>query len=91
MGVHVSSSPVQGATLDTSQYVHLHNHTHHSLLDGLSKIPLLVDKVKEMGMDAVGITDHGTMSGEGSAKRQSPLPLNGTCHEQSGVSKLDAP
>lgn len=63
MGVQVSSSPVQEATLDTSQYVHLHNHTHHSLLDGLSKIPLLVDKVKEMGMDAVGITDHGTMSG----------------------------
>lgn len=52
-----------GSTLKPSDYVHLHNHTHHSLLDGLTKIPDLVAKVKEMGMDAVAITDHGTMSG----------------------------
>lgn len=63
MGAQVSSTPVQGVTLDTSHYVHLHNHTHHSLLDGLSKIPKLIEKVQEMGMEAVGITDHGTMSG----------------------------
>ena len=50
-------------TLDVSQYVHLHNHTHHSLLDGLSKIPKLVNLVKEMGMEAAAITDHGTLSG----------------------------
>ena len=49
--------------LQPSQFVHLHNHTHHSLLDGLSKIPKLVDKVKEMGMEAVAVTDHGTMTG----------------------------
>jgi DNA polymerase-3 subunit alpha len=52
-----------GVELKPSDYVHLHNHTHHSLLDGLTKIPDLVDKVKEMGMDAVAVTDHGTMSG----------------------------
>ena len=52
-----------GAQLKPSDYVHLHNHTHHSLLDGLTKIPDLVNKVKEMGMEAVAITDHGTMSG----------------------------
>ena len=52
-----------GSVLKPSDYVHLHNHTHHSLLDGLTKIPDLVDKVKEMGMIAVAITDHGTMSG----------------------------
>ncbi|MEI6053961.1 MAG: DNA polymerase III subunit alpha [Candidatus Saccharibacteria bacterium] len=46
-----------------SDYVHLHNHTHHSLLDGLTKIPNLVNKVKELGMEAVAVTDHGTMSG----------------------------
>lgn len=63
MGVEALSTPTKGAILETSQYVHLHNHTHHSLLDGLSKIPKLIDKVKEMGMDAVAITDHGTMSG----------------------------
>ena len=52
-----------GVKLKPSDYVHLHNHTHHSLLDGLTKIPDLVNKVKEMGMEAVAITDHGTMSG----------------------------
>lgn len=63
MGVEVLSTPSKGASLMTSQYVHLHNHTHHSLLDGLSKIPKLVQTVKDMGMEAVAITDHGTMSG----------------------------
>lgn len=48
---------------DVSQFVHLHNHTHHSLLDGLTKIPALVQLVKDMGMEAVAVTDHGTMSG----------------------------
>jgi DNA polymerase-3 subunit alpha len=49
--------------LQPFDYVHLHNHSHHSLLDGLTKIPALVSKVKEMGMEATAITDHGTMSG----------------------------
>ncbi len=43
--------------------MHLHNHTHHSLLDGLTKIPDLVSKSKELGMTAAAMTDHGTMSG----------------------------
>jgi DNA polymerase-3 subunit alpha len=49
--------------LKPSDYVHLHNHTHHSLLDGLTKIPDLIDRIKELGMEAVAMTDHGTMSG----------------------------
>ena len=49
--------------LKPSDYVHLHNHTHYSLLDGLTKIPELVKYVKEQGMEAVAVTDHGTMSG----------------------------
>ncbi len=49
--------------LKPSDFVHLHNHTHYSLLDGLTKIPELVDYIKEQGMEAVAITDHGTMSG----------------------------
>lgn len=49
--------------LKVSDFVHLHNHTHYSLLDGLTKIPELVDFVKEQGMEAVAVTDHGTMSG----------------------------
>lgn len=49
--------------LKRSDFVHLHNHTHYSLLDGLTKIPELVDFVKNDGMEAVAVTDHGTMSG----------------------------
>ena len=49
--------------LHVSDYVHLHNHTHHSLLDGMTKIPDLINHVKDMGMEAVAITDHGTLSG----------------------------
>ncbi|PKL31040.1 DNA polymerase III subunit alpha [Candidatus Saccharibacteria bacterium HGW-Saccharibacteria-1] len=52
-----------GTELKTSDFVHLHNHTHHSLLDGLTKIPDLIEQVKALGMEAVAITDHGTMSG----------------------------
>ncbi|OYX40836.1 DNA polymerase III subunit alpha, partial [Candidatus Saccharibacteria bacterium 32-49-12] len=58
-----SAPTIADGALTASDYVHLHNHTHHSLLDGLSKIPDLVEVVKSLGMSAVGITDHGTMSG----------------------------
>ncbi len=43
--------------------MHLHNHTQYSLLDGLTKIPALIDQVKILGMEAVAMTDHGTLSG----------------------------
>jgi DNA polymerase-3 subunit alpha len=46
-----------------SSFVHLHNHSHYSLLDGLQKVPGMLDRIQEMGMDAVAITDHGTLSG----------------------------
>lgn len=51
------------AALQPSDFVHLHNHTHHSLLDGLTKVDELVSRVKELGMEAVAMTDHGTLSG----------------------------
>ena len=53
----------QTTKLKSSDYVHLHNHSQYSLLDGLTKIPQLIDYVKEQGMEAVAITDHGTLSG----------------------------
>jgi DNA polymerase-3 subunit alpha len=49
--------------LSSDDYVHLHNHTQYSLLDGLTKVPDLIKYVKEKGMSSVAITDHGTLSG----------------------------
>ncbi len=53
----------QRGKLKPKDFVHLHNHTQYSLLDGLTKVPALIDRVKKLGMESVAITDHGTMSG----------------------------
>src|SRR3990167_3168803 len=50
-------SPMKG------QFVHLHTHSHYSLLDGLSKVDRLVELAKEYKMPAFAITDHGNMYG----------------------------
>lgn len=63
MGVKAQVASQHVGSLTPADFVHLHNHTHHSLLDGLTQIPDLVTLVKDMGMEAVAITDHGTMSG----------------------------
>ena len=44
-------------------FAHLHVHTEYSLLDGASRIKELVRRTKELGMDAVAMTDHGVMYG----------------------------
>ncbi|MBU2228909.1 PHP domain-containing protein, partial [Patescibacteria group bacterium] len=44
-------------------FVHLHTHSHYSLLDGLPKISDLVGKAKELKMDALALTDHGVLYG----------------------------
>ncbi|MCR4962099.1 MAG: DNA polymerase III subunit alpha, partial [Lachnospiraceae bacterium] len=44
-------------------FVHLHVHTEYSLLDGSNKIKEYVKRVKELGMNAAAITDHGVMYG----------------------------
>ncbi|MCA9563488.1 MAG: DNA polymerase III subunit alpha, partial [Myxococcales bacterium] len=46
-----------------SDFVHLHVHTHYSLLDGLAKVPPLVSRAKELGMNALAITDHNNLFG----------------------------
>jgi len=59
----VSAVQKKAADLRSSDYVHLHNHTQFSLLDGLTRVGPLMDFVKEQGMKAVAMTDHGTLSG----------------------------
>src|ERR1700720_2198305 len=46
-----------------SQFVHLHLHTDYSMLDGACDVEKLVQRVKELGMPAVAMTDHGNMFG----------------------------
>jgi len=48
---------------DPRPFVHLHCHTHYSLLDGANRIPELVRKAKDAGMNALAITDHGNLYG----------------------------
>ncbi|MDQ6901085.1 MAG: PHP domain-containing protein, partial [Candidatus Dormibacteraeota bacterium] len=45
------------------QFVHLHNHTEFSLLDGASRIQAMVTRAAELGMPALALTDHGVMYG----------------------------
>ena len=44
-------------------FVHLHVHTEYSLLDGACRIGTLMDRVKELGQEAIAVTDHGAMYG----------------------------
>ncbi|WP_078327015.1 DNA polymerase III subunit alpha [Mycobacteroides salmoniphilum] len=46
-----------------SSFVHLHNHTEYSMLDGAAKIKPMLAEVERLGMSAVGMTDHGNMYG----------------------------
>ena len=46
-----------------NKFVHLHVHSHYSILDGMSKVPDLIDKCLRTGMNAMALTDHGNMFG----------------------------
>ena len=56
---------MQDATMSAASrpFAHLHCHSHYSLLDGANRIPELVQSVKDRGMNAVAITDHGNLYG----------------------------
>lgn len=53
-------------------FVHLHVHTHYSLLDGAAQIPALIKRAQELGMSSLAITDHGAMYGV--------IPFYEACH-----------
>jgi len=63
-------------------FIHLHTHSHYSLLDGLAKIDALLDEVKKYKMPALALTDHGVMYGAiefyQKAKEQGIKPIIGT-------------
>jgi DNA polymerase-3 subunit alpha len=45
------------------QFVHLHVHSHYSILDGASSIDKLISRAIELGMPGIALTDHGNMFG----------------------------
>ncbi len=49
--------------MSAQPFVHLHCHSHYSLLDGANRIPDLVQKTRELGMSALALTDHGNLYG----------------------------
>jgi len=63
-------------------FTHLHVHTEYSLLDGMCRIPQLISRAKELGMDSLAITDHGVMYGAiefySAAKEAGIKPIIGT-------------
>ncbi len=65
-----------------SGFVHLHVHTHYSILDGLCKIPDLVSTASELGMPAVAVTDHNNLFGavelQKVAKKKGVKPIFGS-------------
>ncbi len=49
--------------MSSRSFVHLHNHTQYSLLDGATRVPDMVARAKALDMPAIAITDHGVMFG----------------------------
>lgn len=47
----------------SGSFVHLHNHTEYSMLDGAAKITPMLAEAQRLGMPAIGMTDHGNMFG----------------------------
>ena len=45
----------------TSEFVHLHNHSDYSLLDGAQRVEQLVNTIDDLNMDGVALTEHGNM------------------------------
>lgn len=86
--------------MENREFVHLHVHSHYSLLDGLGTPKALVKRAKEMGMEALALTDHGAMYGAiefyKAAKDEGIKPLIGVemyiapRKQTDKVSKLDS-
>lgn len=61
---------MMGRMAKHSSFVHLHNHTEFSMLDGMAKVDLLAEEVARQNMPAVGVTDHGNMFGSNAFYRR---------------------
>lgn len=75
------------------KFVHLHTHSHYSLLDGLAKVDDLIGQAKKLGMEALALTDHGNLYGSvefyKKAKKASIKPILGVEVYLAPRSRLD--
>lgn len=76
----------------SGNFVHLHVHTEYSLLDGFTVVNKVMDRVAELGMNAIAITDHGTMFGivdfYKAAKKKGIKPIIG-CEVYTAARKME--
>lgn len=81
----------------SKDFIHLHVHTEYSVLDGINKVDKLCERVKECGMSACAITDHGAMGGivefYKAAKKTGIKPILGVeayiTHDKDGLENTD--
>src|SRR3989338_10376844 len=58
------------------KFVHLHVHSHYSLLDGLATIDNLIARAKNLGFEALALTDHGVLYGAVEFYKKARLPTS---------------
>ena len=63
VGIHPPCHDGPVSTTAAQQAAHLHVHSEYSLLDGANKIDAMAARAAELGMPALGLTDHGVMNG----------------------------
>ena len=75
----------------SDSFVHLHNHTQFSLLDGAQKLPILFKKIEEEGMPAIAMSDHGNMFGAYEFFQMAKKSPRQADHRHRGVSSPRTP
>ena len=78
-----------------SNYVHTHVHSVYSFLDGAAKLDDLANRVKELGMDTIALTDHNSLGGiprfVKTCKKAGIKPLLGCCLPNQMIYTVDGP
>ena len=58
-----------------SEFIHLHNHSDNSLLDGAQNVPSVLETITDLGMDSVALTEHGNLFGAVSFYKKAKIKI----------------